>query len=63
MKATPIVVAAALAGCALWNASALGEGDRKPRIEQLDLGTYWYGAEVGLDDLKGKVVLVELWGS
>ncbi len=35
----------------------------KGRVEELNLGTYWYGPKVTKDDLVGKVVLVELWGS
>ena len=34
-----------------------------PRIEKLNLGTYWYGTEITKKDLLGKVVLVEIWGS
>jgi hypothetical protein len=37
--------------------------EEKPRLEELQLGTWWYGARVDKDDLAGKVVLVELWGS
>ncbi|MHC4470124.1 MAG: hypothetical protein ACYTDY_03520 [Planctomycetota bacterium] len=33
------------------------------RIDDLRLGTDWYGAKVTHEDLVGKVVLVELWGS
>jgi len=33
------------------------------RIEKLRLGEYWYGAPLSQEDLVGKVVLVELWGS
>jgi hypothetical protein len=32
-------------------------------LSELSLGEYWYGAEITHDDLVGKVVLVELWGS
>ena len=32
-------------------------------IDDLNLGEYWYGAEIDKNELKGKVVLVELWGS
>jgi hypothetical protein len=33
------------------------------QIADLRLGTYWYGANIDLDSLKGKIVLVETWGS
>ncbi len=32
-------------------------------IDDLNLGKYWYGSEVDHKDLRGKVVLVEIWGS
>ena len=32
-------------------------------IDDLNLGAYWYGAQIDASDLKGKVVLVEIWGS
>jgi len=32
-------------------------------VENLRLGTYWYGAKITNKDLIGKVVLVEIWGS
>lgn len=39
---------------------ALAEGEH---IRDLNLGEYWYGAQIDMNDLKGKVVLVEIWGS
>jgi hypothetical protein len=33
------------------------------RLADLDPGEHWYGAEVDLDALRGKVVLFEMWGS
>ena len=33
------------------------------RLADLDLGTHWYGSEVTLEALAGKVVLFEMWGS
>ena len=33
------------------------------RIEDFELGTFWYGAQITSNDLKGKVVLIETWGS
>lgn len=32
-------------------------------ISDLQLGDHWYGAEISHDDLVGKVVLFEIWGS
>ena len=32
-------------------------------LETLSLGEYWFGAEISKEDLEGKVVLFELWGS
>lgn len=32
-------------------------------LAEASLGTYWYGAPIELDDLVGKVVLWETWGS
>ncbi len=42
-----------------------GQGTAEPntRVEGLNLGTYWYGSEIATQDLVGKVVLVEIWGS
>jgi hypothetical protein len=31
-------------------------------LEGANLGTYWYGPKVELEDLKGHVVMFELWG-
>ena len=43
-----------------------GQGPVEPgpiRVADLDLGTHWFGPEVDVADLAGKVVLVEIWGS
>ena len=42
-----------------------GQGTAAPgaKVEELNLGTYWYGVDVDKRDLIGKVVLVEIWGS
>jgi hypothetical protein len=37
-------------------------GDEKSAIEGLRLGEHWYGPKLATEDLKGRVVLVELWG-
>lgn len=65
MRGSVIVM---LALCALLVSPALageGQGTAEPdsKVEDLDLGTYWYGTEISKEDLKGKVVLVEIWGS
>ncbi len=33
------------------------------QLAELQLGDHWFGAGVTHDDLRGKVVLVEYWGS
>ncbi len=33
------------------------------RIEDFELGTWWYGKKITGKDLRGKVVLIETWGS
>jgi hypothetical protein len=43
--------------------SGQGPADPDARTEGLQLGTYWYGAKITHEDLVGKVVLVEIWGS
>jgi len=42
-----------------------GQGTAAPdtEISGLNIGAHWYGAEIDKADLKGKVVLVEIWGS
>ena len=41
-----------------------GPGDTsKSTLSQVDLGQFWYGKEIELGDLEGKVVLMEIWGS
>lgn len=41
-----------------------GPVDKGPiHIDDLQLGTHWFGPELSTKQLKGKVVLVELWGS
>ena len=42
-----------------------GQGTAAPgaTVDELNLGTYWYGVDVDKRDLIGKVVLVEIWGS
>lgn len=53
----------------LWFAapSFCGEGQgtaaADTELSGLNIGTHWYGAEIDASDLKGKVVLVEIWGS
>ena len=53
--ATPAAVTLAEAG--------QGTAAEDARLDELRFGTYWYGAPIGHEDLIGKVVLVELWGS
>ena len=44
-------------------ADGQGPVDDDVRIEGVNLGTYWFGAKVNKEDLRGKVVLIEQWGS
>ena len=39
------------------------QGQGPVRVADLDFGTHWFGPELRQEDLVGKVVLVELWGS
>jgi hypothetical protein len=60
MRILPVLLAtAALAA----GESGQGPADENARVEGLQLGTYWYGAKISQEDLAGKVVLVEIWGS
>ena len=42
-----------------------GQGTAAPgaTVEDLNLGTYWYGVDVDKRAIIGKVVLVEIWCS
>ena len=40
-----------------------GPADDDAVIADLNLGDHWFGPEVSLKDLKGKVVLFEMWGN
>ncbi|MDF1702322.1 MAG: hypothetical protein P1V36_14315 [Planctomycetota bacterium] len=41
-----------------------GPGDTsKSTLGQVTLGDYWYGAKITKEDLQGKVVLFDIWGS
>ncbi len=65
LRATPLVLALVLAFAAVAvGDEGQGPGDTsKSTISQVNLGTYWYGAKISKEDLKGKVVLFEIWGS
>lgn len=32
------------------------------KIDQIQLGTHWFGPELTVEKLRGKVVLLEIWG-
>lgn len=55
------LLSAALSLAAFSSGPPLEDGD--VLLSEARLGEYWAGAEVGLPDLEGKVVLIELWGS
>jgi len=42
-------------------AAAQSEGE-KAEIEKISLGDHIYGPKFSVEDLKGRVVLVEFWG-
>lgn len=31
-------------------------------VDDIDLGTYWYGPQFSKEDLKGRVVFMKMWG-
>lgn len=33
-----------------------------PLVDKIELGTYWTGARIQPEDLRGKVVVIEIWG-
>lgn len=51
------------AGSRAFGADGQGPADDNARIDDVRLGTYWAGQDITLKDLKGKVVLLEIWGS
>ena len=58
------LLALTLLGAVVLPGAGQGPVDPGPIvIEDLGLGAYWYGKKISTDDLKGKVVLVEIWGS
>ena len=68
MQRTLCVAATAIAAVVLIPLMSSAEEGQGPitgevTIEGVNLGTYWYGAKISKDDLRGKVVLVEQWGS
>lgn len=36
--------------------------ETKSTLESVSLGENWFGPKLGLEDLKGRVVLIEFWG-
>ena len=60
MTAARILAATALL-MAVMPVAAPAENDIT--LDGLNLGEFWYGAEVSKKDLLGKVVLVEIYGS
>jgi len=67
MRILAIALLAATIGFAVPSFAEEGpasEGDTSnSTLETLNLGEYWFGAEISLEDLEGKVVLFELWGA
>jgi len=59
-------ITACLLGLSLTLFAGDGQGPVLPgkiEIKDFNLGTYWYGARISDKDLRGKVVLIETWGS
>ena len=52
-----------VAGARAFGGEGQGPADDNVRIDDIRFGTYWAGLDVTLKDLKGKVVLLEIWGS
>ena len=50
---------------AFWARAGEGQGPAEPNCTtaRLNIGAHWFGAEVKKEDLAGKVVLLEIWGS
>ncbi len=62
MRPTKTLLTVAVAFAALAVA-ADAEPVLDARIGEANLGEYWYGAKITKDDLVGKVVLFEIYGS
>ena len=58
--ASAVVALVLSAVCTLAQAE---EPAKESRIADLELGDHWFGAKVSHDDLVGRVVLFEIWGS
>lgn len=54
-----LMLAAATVACAAPDAKGY---DKDGKIDQLNVGTYFWGDEVSTEDLAGKVVLVQIAG-
>ena len=58
MRASAPVLVALFAATGLVRAEPVA-----PRLADLALGEHWFGREITLAELEGKVVLLVLWGS
>ena len=66
MRNTLLALALALAGAGAVVLAADGQGPVDPgpiKIEDANLGIHWFGPEISHKDLRGKVVLFEIYGS
>ena len=57
------VLALAYAGTLVVAEDAPSSEPVEGTVSELTLGDYWWGAKINKDDLRGKVVLWETWGS
>lgn len=57
MRTMMTLALAALLATSAWAAPS---GDYT--IDNLSLGEHWYGEDLTVGDLKGRVVLIEFWG-
>ncbi len=58
-----LIVGALLLTVPAYAEQGQGTAEADARVDDLNIGTHWYGAEIDKRDLIGKVVLVEIWGS
>lgn len=63
MKTFPLIVALIIAMAMPIPTLAQADPAIGASIDEISMGTYWYGKQIDKKDLIGKVVLLEIWGS